>query len=45
MKKKLQKTTKKNRQRQKGVRGAEAVVKGWELNDFVVRLRFSPVNM
>ena len=31
----LQKTTK-EKQRQKGARGMEAIVKGWELNDFVV---------
>ena len=29
---------KKNKQRQKGARGTEAIVKGWELNDFVVHL-------
>ena len=28
----------KNKQRQKGARGTEAIVKGWELNDFVVHL-------
>ena len=33
----MQKATKEN-QRQKGPRGTEAVVKGWELNDFVVHL-------
>ena len=33
----LQKTTK-EKQRQKGARGTEALVKGWELNDFVVHL-------
>ena len=27
---------KKNKQRQKGARGKEAIVKGWELNNFVV---------
>ena len=30
----MQKTTKEER-RQKGARGTEAIVKGWELNDFV----------
>ena len=35
----MQKTTKKkNKQKQKGARGTEAIVKGWELNDFVVHL-------
>ena len=29
---------KKNKQRQKGVRGTETIVKMWELNDFVVHL-------
>ena len=29
---------KKNKQRQKGARGTEAIVKGWELNDFVMHL-------
>ena len=28
----------KNKQRQKGVRETEPIVKGWELNDFVVNL-------
>ena len=28
----------KNKQRQKGARRKEAIVKGWELNDFVVHL-------
>ena len=32
------KKQKKNKQRQKGARGTEAIVKAWELNDFVVRL-------
>ena len=32
----MQKT--KEKQRQKGARGTEAIVKGWELNDFVVHL-------
>ena len=35
----LQKTTK-EKQRQKGARGTEAIVKGWELNDFVVHLSY-----
>ena len=34
----LQKQQKKNKQRQKGARRKEAIVKGWELNDFVVHL-------
>ena len=40
MQKKKQKQTNKqtNKQRQKGARGAEAIVKGWELNGFVVHL-------
>ena len=33
----MQKTTK-EKQRQKGARGTEAIVNGWELNDFVVHL-------
>ena len=33
----MQKTTK-EKQRQKGARGTEGIVKGWELNDFVVHL-------
>ena len=33
----MQKTTK-EKQRQKGARGTEAIVKGWELNNFVVHL-------
>ena len=33
----MQKTTK-EKQRQKGARGTEAIVKGWELNDFVGHL-------
>ena len=36
--KEMQKTTQENKQRQKGARVAEAIVKGWELNDFVVHL-------
>ena len=34
----MQKQQKKNKQRQKGARGTKAIVKGWELNDFVVDL-------
>ena len=35
----MQKTKqKKNKQRQKGARGTEAIAKRWELNDFVVHL-------
>ena len=33
----MQKTTK-EKQRQEGARGTEAIAKGWELNDFVVHL-------
>ena len=35
-KREMQKT--KEKQSQKGARGTEAIVKGWELNDFVVHL-------
>ena len=38
MKGKCKKQQKKNKQRQKGATGTEAIVKGWELNDFVVHL-------
>ena len=38
MKEKHKKQQKKNRQKQKGARGREAIVKGWELNDCVVHL-------
>ena len=38
MKEKHKKQQKKNRQKQKGARGTEAIVKGWELNDCVVHL-------
>ena len=34
----MQKTTKENKQRQKGARATESIVKGRELNDFVVHL-------
>ena len=33
----MQETTK-EKQKQKGARGTKALVKGWELNDFVVHL-------
>ena len=36
----LQKTTKEKKQRQKGARGTEPILKGWEPNDFVVHLSF-----
>ena len=32
------KKRRKNKQKQKEARGTEAVVKGWELNDFAVHL-------
>ena len=35
MKANCKKQQKKNKQRQKGARGTEAIAKGWELNDFV----------
>ena len=38
MKEKYKKQQKKNKQRQKEARGAEAIVKSVELNDFVVHL-------
>ena len=38
MKEKYKKQKKKNKQRQKGAMGTEAIVKGWELNEFVVHL-------
>ena len=34
----MQKQQKKNKQRQKGAMRTEAIVKGWELNDFVAHL-------
>ena len=37
-KRNTKKQQKKNRQKQKGARGTEAIVKGWELNDFVGHL-------
>ena len=40
MKEKYKKQQKKNKQRQKGARGTEAIAKGWELNDFVVHLNY-----
>ena len=36
----MQKPTKEKQKRQKGTGGTEAIVKGWELNDFVVYLSF-----
>ena len=36
--KEFQKTTKEKQKREKGARGTEAMVKGWELNDFAVHL-------
>ena len=38
MKDKCKKQQKKTKQRQKGARGTEVIVKGWELNDFVEHL-------
>ena len=38
MKDNCKKQQKKSKQRQKGARGTEAIVKGRELNDFVVHL-------
>ena len=38
MKEKCKKQQKENKQRQKGEMGTEAIVKGWELNDFVGHL-------
>ena len=32
----IQKTTKEKQTKAEGARGTEAIVKGWELNDFVV---------
>ena len=34
----IKKQKKKNKQRQKEARGTEAIMKGWELNDFSVQL-------
>ena len=34
----LKKTTKEKQTRQNGASGTEPIVKGWELNDFVVHL-------
>ena len=39
-----QKTKKRNKDR-KEQGGTEVTVKEWELNDFAVHLRFSPINM
>ena len=45
MKEKCKKQQKKNK-KDKGARGTEAIVTGWDLNDFVVHLSwFSPVSM
>ena len=41
MKEKCKKQQKKNKQRQKWAMGTEAIVKGWELNDFVVHLSYT----
>ena len=38
MKEKCKKQQKKNKQRQKGARGTETIVKEWEGKDFVVHL-------
>ena len=38
MKDNCKKQQKKNKQRQKGATGTEAIAKGWELNDFVANL-------
>ena len=45
MEEKCRKQQKNSKQRQKGARGTEATVKEWELNDFVVQVRFSSANM
>ena len=34
----MQKTTKERQTKEKGARRTEAIVKGWELNDFVAHL-------
>ena len=34
------KKQKKNRQKQKGARGTEPIMKRWELNDFVVHVSY-----
>ena len=38
MKEKRKKQKKRNEQRQEEAKGAEAILKGWELNDFAVDL-------
>ena len=38
MKENCKNQQKKNKQRQKWARGIEAIVKGWELNDFIMHL-------
>ena len=45
MKENCKNQQKKIKQRQKDARGIEAIMKGWELNDFIVQVTFSPVNM
>ena len=40
-----QNETKQKKQRQERKRVTKAIVKGWELNDFLVHLRFSQINM
>ena len=40
----LQKTTK-EKQRQKGVRGTEAIVNEWELNDFLVHFKLDFIQL
>ena len=45
MKEKREKTENKDGKEQERRRGTEAVMKGWELNDFAVHFRFSPINM
>ena len=44
MKEKCNKKQKKNKQRQTGARETKALVKGWELNDFVVHLSWAAYN-
>ena len=34
----LKKTTQEKQKKQEGARGTEAIVKGWQLNDFAVHL-------
>ena len=42
---KTNKKQKKETKTEKNKGGTEVTVKEWELNDFVVHLRFSPINM